>query len=203
MEDAGTLHLSPLPNPPPQRGREQALHWPPGATEADVAEARRLYELTGTPVSAIRSKFAWSENEFRKLRLVEEWTPRPSAVTPGPLRGRRPVGADAVEFRLNRLIVFGIGTLEQRAAKDGVDEQTARTLAALCRAQEIMMRSVRQKNMLREKKNKNDGTDFRDDPLWLAAEFARRIHGVRAPGLGGAGRALRELDAGRAEDVPR
>ncbi len=181
---------------------QRPAHWPPGATEADVAEARRLYELTGTPVEAIRERFKWSAWQLRKLREREGWTTRPSATTRDPLRGLRRAGADAVEFRMNRLIVFGIGMLEQRAATDGFDEQNARTLVALCRAQEIMMRADRMKT-IREKKNKNDGTDFRDDPLWLAAEFARRISSLHAPEEDGAGSLLRELDDPGAEDVSR
>jgi hypothetical protein len=142
------LHLSPLPDPPPQGGREEPAHWLPGAT-AEV------------------------------------------------------LGVDNIELRLNRLITFGVALLERQTAEHGIDEPKARALAALCRAQEIMMRSVRQKNMLREKKNKNDGTDFRDDPVWLAAEFARRIYGVQAPGRGGAGSALRELAGRGTEEVSR
>ncbi len=179
-----------------------AAHWPPGATAEDVAEARRLYELTGTPVSAIRERFRWTAWYFQKLRVRDGWTARPRIAEPGPMLGRKPVGADAIAFRLNRLIAFGVATLERRAAADGMEEAGSRALVALCRAQEIMMRADRTRK-LREKKNKNDGTDFRDDPVWLAAEFARRLSNVLAPQVRGAEGELRELAGRRPEEVPR
>ena len=202
---ASVTEVAPASEPTPAAdGAAVPTWWPPGATAEDVAEARRLYEMTATPVPEIWGKFGWTEYRLRKLQRAEGWTMRAAVAMPGPLRGRKPIGADRIEFRLHRLIVFGIGILERRAADAGLDAANAQVLVSLARAQEVMMRSARQNNQaVTEKKNKNDGTDFRDDPVWLAAEFARRFAGVPAPQGEGAGRVVRELDDRRAEDVSR
>lgn len=212
----GARHASPLAEPPPPRGREGAEDspqggreprpwWPAGATAEVVAEARRHYELTGMPVSAIQSKFRWTAWQLRKLRENEQWTTRPAVATPGPLQGRKAVGAEAATFRLRRLIVFGIGMLERKTAGEGMNEGNAEALVALCRAQEIMMRLERAKNgTIREKKKNDDGVDFRDDPLWLAAEFARRNSPVAGRAdVRGEGRVLQDVEPGRAADASR
>jgi hypothetical protein len=192
----------PLPSPPPQGGREKEAHWPPGATTEDVAEARRLYELTATPVTTILKQFGWTEYRLRKLARFEGWTLRPAVTRGGLAAFRKRIGVELAEYRLNRLIGYGIDILEKEAVDRGVSEAHARTLAALCRAQEIMMRSLRA-GTLREKKNKNDGIDFRDDPEWLATEFARRNPGMAIADVRGEGGALQELDTGPAADASR
>ena len=180
------------------------MHWPHRATAEDVAEARRLYEATATSVETIRRQFGWTKNALRRLAKYENWTMRPPAARGGPMAGRKPIGPEMLVFKLNRLITYGIGILEEEAATRGVDEPGARKLTALCRAQEIMMRIERMKNAaIREKKNKDDGYDFRDDPIWLAAEFARRTFGLAGADAGGAAGVVRDVERGSEADASR
>jgi hypothetical protein len=145
--------------------------------EPDWDEVRRLYELTGTPVSAIQERFGVTPWEFRKARVAGNWTTRPQVARPGALQGHKPIGEESIEFRLNRLIVVGIDVLEKQVADNGFDEERARTLRELCRAQEIRMRSKRTEKAAkaREKKNNDAGQDYRDDPEWLLAEINRKL----------------------------
>ena len=103
---------------------------------------------------------------------------------PGALQGWKPVGSEALDFRLNRLVAIGTSMLERKVADEGMTEANARTLKELCRAQETRMRSTRNEKAAkaREKKSTDDGYDFRDDPAWLRAEINRRLDRLFDPG---------------------
>jgi hypothetical protein len=142
----------------------------------DWEAVRRAYELGAESVASIQKRFGISKNELTKRRIKEGWTTRPPAAQPGPLQGHKPVGEEALEFRLNRLVTIGTAMLERKMADEGINEANARMLTELCRAQESRMRTVRTKNgKIREKKNHDAGRDFRDDPDWLIAEINRRL----------------------------
>jgi hypothetical protein len=169
---------------------------------------RRAYELTAEPVASLQQRFGLSPYRFQKLRIEGGWTPRPQIARPGPLQGHKPIGAEALDFRLSRLVAIGTGMLERKVADEGMTEANARTLKELCRAQETRMRSTRNEKAAkaREKKNIDDGHDFRDDPNWLKAEFGRRLDlifgpeesvpsGVRSDDAGAAAKGARDMAA--------
>lgn len=165
----------------------------------DFEELRRAYELTAEPVKSIRERFGLTKYRLEKLRIQHGWTTRRQIAKPGPLseyESYLPVGAEAVDLRLNRLVVIGIAMLERKVADEGMTETNARTLKELCRAQETRMRSTRNEKAAkaREKKNTDDGHDFRDDPNWLKAELARRLDQIFGPESVGSG--VRRDDAG-------
>ena len=164
----------------------------PGAEKSvDWEEVRRVYELSGERVGAIRERFGLTEYQFRRRRTLGGWTARPQVAEPGALQGCKPVGAEALDFRLNRLVAIGTSMLERKVADEGMTEANARTLKELCRAQETRMRSTRNEKAAkaREKKSTDDGHDFRDDPAWLRAEINRRLDRLFDPGaMGGASR---------------
>ena len=142
----------------------------------DWDEVRRAYELTNETVPAIRKRFGLSVHDLRARRIAEAWTARPPIAQPGKLPRRVPAGADALQLKLNKLLVVGVAMLEKRLADEGMTEGNARTLTELCRAEEIRMRSKRNEKAAkaRETKKHDAGYDFRDDPAWLDAEIDRR-----------------------------
>jgi hypothetical protein len=148
----------------------------------DVEALRRAYELTGETVASIRRRFGLSAWQFRRLREGGRWTTRDPVAKPGPLHGYKPVGEEALELRLSRLLAIGSAMLARKVAEEGMTETNARTLKELCRAQETMMRSKRTEKAAkaREKKNNDAGYDFRDDPAWLREQLERRILKIRA-----------------------
>ena len=155
-----------------------------GAAEGSVdwAEVRRAYELSGEAVASIQRRFALTPRELRKAREGGDWATRAAVAEPGALQGRKPVGHDAVELKLNRLVVIGTAMLEKRLAEEGLTEANARTLVELCRAEELRMRTTRQKTgKTRETKNHDADYDFRDDPAWLRAELNRRLDRLFGP----------------------
>lgn len=143
----------------------------------DWEAVRRAYELSGESVAAIQRRFGVTPSQLRRRRVGEGWTTRPAVATPGPQQGRKPIGEESLDFRLNRLLTVGLAMLEKRIGEEGMTETNARTLTELARAQEIRMRSMRTHKAAkaREKKNKNAGQHFRDDPAWLLAEINRRL----------------------------
>jgi len=173
------------------------------ATRADWSEVRRVYELGADSVPTILARFGLTPWQFRKVREGENWTTRPPIAKPGPLQGRKPIGEDANEFRLNRLVAIGIDMLERKVADEGMTEANARTLKELCRAQETRMRSTRNEKAAkaREKKNNDAGEDFRDDPNWLKAEFSRRLDLIL--GTAGDRSSVREAAEGGSAGDPR
>jgi len=205
------LHPSPLPNPLPQGergaplrrgGREGAL--PHGRTEGEVDwEAVRVaYELSGERITAIRERFGLTAHQLRARRTAEGWTAREQIATPPKLPYRKPLGADALELKLNRLVVVGIAMLEKRLADEGLTDQNARMLCELCRAQEIRMRSTRTRTGKARETKKHDGArDFRDDPAWVDAELRRRLERLRTGGKTSSDRG--HGDGGGAAGVPR
>lgn len=169
---------------------------PEPATTIDWQAVRRLYELGADSVTAIRKRFGLTAWQFRRARERGDWTTRPAAAKPGPLQGYKPVGAEALELKLNRLVAIGAAMLERKIADEGMTETNARTLKELCRAQETSMRSKRTEKAAkaREKKNNDAGYDFRDDPAWLNAEINRRLD--RLFDKSGVGSGGRRTDAG-------
>ena len=155
----------------------------------DLEELRRVYELGADSIPAILERFGLKVSQLRKLREDGNWTTRPRVAVPGALQGHKPVGEEALELRLNRLVAIGTAMLERKIADEGMTEANARTLKELCHAQEIRMRSTRNEKAAkaREKKNNDDGADFRDDPNWLRAEFARRLDQIFGPDSVGGG----------------
>jgi hypothetical protein len=158
----------------------------------DVEALRRDYELTREPVASILRRFGLTRWRLQKLRIENCWTSRPQIARPGPLqgqKGQKSLGAEAVDFRLNRLVAIGTDMLERKVADEGMTEANARTLKELCRAQETRMRSTRNEKAAkaREKKSNDDAADFRDDPNWLKAEFSRRLDLIFGPDSGGSG----------------
>jgi len=147
------------------------------ATTIDWEAVRRAYELGSESVSKIQKLFGLTPWQLRCARERGDWTTRPAVAKPGPLQGYKPIGAEALELKLNRLVAIGAAMLERKIADEGMTETNARTLKELCRAQETSMRSKRTEKAAkaREKKNNDAGYDFRDDPAWLDAEFERRI----------------------------
>lgn len=168
----------------------------------DWREVRRVYELGADSVPAIIERFGLKPYQLRKVREAENWTTRRPAAKPGPLQGHKPVGADALDFRLHRLVAIGTGMLEQKVAEQGMTEANARTLRELCRAQEIRMRSTRSEKAAkaREKKNNDAGHDFRDDPAWLRAELTRRLEHLTRGGADSGASPRGRVDEG-AEEV--
>jgi hypothetical protein len=165
------------------------------AASLDWAEVRRAYELTGEAVTSIETRFGLTRYELTKRRRAEDWTTRPPVARRTGLPKPKATGSEAVALRLNRLLVIGIAMLEKRLAEEGLTDANARTLTELCRAEELRMRSTRQKTgKTREMKNHDDGYDFRDDPAWLDAEFKRRLD--RRFGAERAGGDLRGDDGG-------
>ena len=150
-------------------GEEPAVDW---------AEVRRAYELGAESVASVQRRFGLTPYQLRRVREDEDWTKREPVIKPGPLQGHKAVGVDSLELKLNKLVAIGIAMLEQKVADEGMTETNARTLNELCRAQETRMRSTRNEKAAkaREKKNTDDGQDFRDDPAWLDAEFKRRLN---------------------------
>jgi len=152
--DAKTLHL---------RDFDEALPKSNGLQETGI-EAYR-YELSGDTVASIRARFGLSVHDLRQRRVAERWTARPQVARTGPLPmplRRLAVGSEAIEFRLNRLLILGIALLEKRLAEEGLTDANARTLTELCRAEESRMRTTRQKTgKTRETKNHDAGHDFR------------------------------------------
>ena len=148
-----------------------------GGEVVDWAEVRRAYELGAESVASIQRRFGLTPYQLRRVREDEDWTKREPVIKPGPLQGHKAVGVDSLELKLNKLVAIGIAMLEQKVADEGMTETNARTLNELCRAQETRMRSTRNEKAAkaREKKNTDDGHDFRDDPAWLDAEFKRRL----------------------------
>jgi hypothetical protein len=142
---------------------------------ADRLAIRRAYELTAEPVRSIERRFGLTQYQLAKLRISERWTTRPQAAKPGPLSGRKPLGSEALEFRLNRLVVLGLTMLERRLSTKGLLEEDARTLRELCRAAEIMKRAARTEKAAKAREKKNDAHDFRNDPAWLRAEIDRKL----------------------------
>lgn len=147
------------------------------ATTIDWEAVRRAYELGSESVSKIQKLFGLTPWQLRCARERGDWTTRPAVAKPGPLQGYKPIGAEALELKLNRLVAIGAAMLERKIADEGMTETNARTLKELCRAQETSMRSKRTEKAAkaREKKNNDAGYDFRDDPAWLDAEIDRRI----------------------------
>ena len=173
----------------------------PGAgDDVDWDEVRLAYELSGETVRSIEKRFGVGRYALAKRRRAEGWTARPPIAKPGLLPRRKPVGHDAVELKLNKLVVIGMAMLEKRLAEEGLTEANARTLVELCRAEELRMRTTRQKTgKTRETKNHDVDYDFRDDPAWLDAEISRRLDRRFGPRDGGRNR--REDDAGREAGV--
>ncbi len=144
--------------------------------DVDLDALRRAYELSGETVASIQERFGLTAWQLRKHRERGGWTTRQPAAAPGLLRGHKPIGEEALELRLNRLVAIGAAMLERRLAKEGMTEANARMLTELCRAQESRMRTIKNKNgRIREKKNNDAGRDLRDDPDWLIAELSRRL----------------------------
>ena len=71
---------TPLPNPPPQGGREQAEVGEGGAqgrTAQNLTEkVRALYEHSAVPVAEIASVAGVTERTIYKYAAREQWTPR-------------------------------------------------------------------------------------------------------------------------------
>jgi hypothetical protein len=170
----------------------------------DLTEARRLYETSGIPIAALCRRLGWTECKLRTIRIREGWTPRPQVAVPNGLPRRKPSGDEALEFRLNRLIVTGAGMLETRLAREGMTEANARMLTELWRAQEMRMRSEKAKHArIREKKNNDGGRDFRDDPAWLLAEFTRRLGRMGEAAAGAEASDIQKPVSGGSEEVSR
>ena len=174
----------------------------PAEKSIDLKELRRVYELGADSIPAILERFGLTAWEFRKLREGGDWTIRKPAAEPGPLQGHKPIGEEALDLRLHRLVAIGTAMLERKIADEGMTEANARTLKELCHAQEIRMRSTRNEKAAkaREKKNNDDGADFRDDPNWLKAEFARRLDLVFGPDDGPSG--IRGAESGGPASAP-
>ena len=144
---------------------------------------RRAYELSGESVASIQQRFGLTKHRLTKRRIAEAWTTRQPIAVPTSLPPRRQVGAEALELKLNKLLVTGIAMLAKRLAEEGLTDQNARTLTELCRAEEIRMRSTRTRTgKARETKKHDAGYDFRDDPAWLDAELRRRLERIEARG---------------------
>ena len=170
-----------------------------------LEELRRAYELTAEPVKSICKRFGLTRYRLEKLRLTHCWTPRRQIAKNDPLAEHEsylPIGAEAVDLALNRLVAIGTAMLKKKIADEGMTEANARTLKELCRAQETRMRATRNEKAAkaREKKNNDDGYDFRDDPNWLKAEFARRLDLVFGPDSGGS--SIRGDESGGQASVP-
>ena len=147
--------------------------------DIDWAKVRRAYELSAETVGSIRKRFGLSRYQLEKRRRAENWTTRPQVARKDGVRRRRsmPNGSQDSEHRLDRLVSIGLAMLEKTITEEGMTEAHARTLTELARAQEVTMRSQRNKKAAkaREKKNNDAGHDFRDDPDWLLAEINRRL----------------------------
>jgi hypothetical protein len=167
-------------------GEGGAVEPPPVSNEETrLEEARRLYELTKTPVSAIRERFGWTPHQLRKIRKRWNWSARPQRGRASPLSGIRPLREEALEYQLNRLVTIGTVMLGRKFADEGMTEANARTLRELCRAQESRMRTTRIKNgKIRETKSDDVGGDYRNDPDWLIAELRRRLVGPHPENAG-------------------
>jgi len=114
----------------------------------------------------------------------------PSQPSPAGGEGLAPkTGDESVGDRLGRVIAVGLAVLEQRFEEGDVTLAHTRTLTELCRAEEIRMRSMRSEKAgkAREKKNKNGGPDYRNDPDWLLSEINRRLDRLSRRGAGGSG----------------
>ncbi len=134
-------------------------------------------------MESIRERFKLSKHRLRTRQRHEGWTVRRQVATPYRLPHRKPVGADEIGFRLNRLLVNELAMLERRLAEEGMSEANARTLVELCRAEEIRMRSIANKAKTaktRETKDHDDGADASADEGWLRTELKKRIHRIRA-----------------------
>jgi hypothetical protein len=146
-------------------------------------EVRKAYELSAETVEAIRKRFGLTIHGLRSRRIREGWTARPPVAQPLLLPRKVAVGEEARALKLNRLVLIGTAMLEKRLAEEGLTEANARTLTELCRAEELLMRSTKQKTgKTRETKNSDAVTDFRDDPAWLNAELGRRLARLLAAG---------------------
>jgi hypothetical protein len=167
----GALHPSPLPNPPPQGGRGLLV----GAA-VDWAEVRRAYELSNETVTSIRTRFGIAKSTLERRRVAEGWTTRPTVAIPRGPNGRKIVGIDLLELRLNKLVITCMAMLDDKLKKEGLTLENARLATEMCRAEELRMRTTRQKTARSREMKKHDATsDFRDDPAWLDAELRRRL----------------------------
>jgi hypothetical protein len=154
----------------------------------DWVEVRRAYELSSETVASIRKRFGIGRSTLARRRVREGWATRPPVAVAPPFSGRKPVEIEAIELRLNKLVVVGMELLERRITEEGLTEVNARTLTELCRAEELRMRTTRQKTgKTRETKNHDAAHDFRDDPAWLDAELNRRMDRRFGPRGGGSG----------------
>lgn len=162
----------------------------------DWAEVRRAYEFSGETVRAIRERFGLTKERLRWWRESERWTNRPPATRPKPFPASRIERAATLSLRLQVAISFGLDLLERRIAEEGLTDANARTLTELCRAQEILMRSIRtdRGDKTGEKSNKNDGPDrartySAADIAQKRADLERRILAIRRErGLSGGDR---------------
>ena len=136
---------TPLPNPPPQGGREQAEVGEGGAqgrTAQDLTEkVRALYEHSAVPVAEIASVAGVTERTIYKYAAREQWTPRYAWATARP-RGQRAGERVAPDF----VPVRGAGGRFIRRADKGkpfatglkaTDPAAAARAAAACRREQV------------------------------------------------------------------
>lgn len=192
-----------------------------------IAEAKRLYELTDTPVPAIAAMLGVARRTLERRVRTLKWTPRSAprieadraalAAPLEPLALGTPdtafAASDAATLRsanavrIQRLVASSLDAVDRVLTKvgpvdEGGAERSARTLAAVARTLQEMS-GISQPTI----ETPHDDAD-NDDPLprdidEIREELARRIHALideeesRADGAGDHSRLARDEAAGR------
>lgn len=168
-----------------------------------IAEAKRLYELTGTPVPAIAAMLGIARRTLERRARALKWTPRSAprieadrialAAAPAPLAPDTPdtavAASDAAALRsanavrIQRLVASSLDAVDRVLTKvgpvdEGGAERSARTLAAVARTLQEMS-GISQPTI----ETPHDDAEDDDDPLprdidEIRDELARRIHAL-------------------------
>jgi hypothetical protein len=110
------------------------VDWLPGL---DVAALRQAYEADVIPLYVLCARFGVTNWQIRRLREAGSWRLRDCSAPGG---GRSTPSKRNLKRRLNRLVAESLAILEERLAAKELDEENAKLLTELCRAQEIFMR---------------------------------------------------------------
>ena len=148
-----------------------------GGGEVDPEPVRIDYEFSSMSVAAIQEKYGLSEWRLKRMQRAGKWTMRPQRGR-GPIEGAPPAGADALAFRLNRLITHGLAMLEHGVAEEGWTEGNLRMLNELCRATRTM-HAILNKKAVKARETTDDDAARSDDPAQILRELAARFDRIR------------------------
>lgn len=163
-------------------------------SEADWAEARRLYETSDMSTAAIRRMFGLTQWALRRRREIEGWRVRDPAAAPAAAR-RSPSPLQRLRQQLLALAALLVERLAEIVAAGGDVFASAAAFAAVTEAlpnlearRQAMTKGEREKQAgepakreaaRREKKNNDARADATRDPAWLRAELKRRLDILR------------------------